>query len=86
VFGVGVDGFDSGEEVSGVSLHEDGILSKVDVLVVCFEVGFEERVVFGEGVEDETGDAKERERRERVSLGIGTRREQGGGYRGIAKK
>lgn len=71
MFGVGVDGFDSGEEVSRVSLHEDGVLSEVDVLVVGFEVGFQERVVFGEGVEDETGDARERRRRNKSVRGSG---------------
>lgn len=73
MFGVGVDGFDSREEISRVSFHEDGVLAEVDVLVVGFEVGFEERVVFGERVEDET---ETRRRKKRSQLGISKRAEE----------
>lgn len=54
MFGIGVDRFDSGHEVTRVALHENGIFGVVVVLILGRQSVAEKVVVGAGGVEDET--------------------------------
>jgi hypothetical protein len=51
-FRITVDAVDTGDEISTVSLHEDGILRPVVIFVVSLQERFELGVISALGVED----------------------------------